>query len=70
MFEEQRGAHSLSHALNASMSIDPLSPILYSTHLKAIDRRRRDVMAAVERCIVRRGRDNVIIDDKPANEHT
>lgn len=44
------------------MKRDPLSPILTRPHLEAIDRRLHIIMATIEDCMTRQGKDTVLVD--------
>lgn len=42
---------SLSEALRIAMANDPIAPILWEPHLKAIDRRVVIVLSAIRECV-------------------
>lgn len=60
----QSGPQRLSEAMRASMSIDPVSPILWEPHMRALDRRLNIILQIVRECVVK-ARDplHVIIND-------
>lgn len=53
----------LSDVMRESLQGDPLRPVLTEPHLLALDRRLQKVLRVVQRCIRRRGEDEVITND-------
>ena len=49
------GPDKLSVLLEESLQVDPVSPILTSGHLQALDRRLVQVLKTVARCIIDKG---------------
>lgn len=47
----QTGPQSLSEAMRSSMSIDPISPILWEPHMRALDRRVNIILQVMRECI-------------------
>ena len=58
------GPESLSQVMRASLTTDPLNPILIEPHLDALDRRLSKILHVIHGC-VREGREwkEVVIDD-------
>ncbi|XP_059471981.1 extracellular serine/threonine protein CG31145 [Neocloeon triangulifer] len=65
------GPKKLSELMRESMSRDPLSPILWEPHLKALDRRVQIILLSIRDCISHSGSpDSVIISEFNYNGNT
>ena len=51
----------LSDQLRASMSHDPIAPILTEAHLQSMDRRLVTVLDTIDKCIKDKGEDQVLV---------
>ncbi|KAM9304925.1 extracellular serine/threonine protein kinase FAM20C [Gastrophryne carolinensis] len=55
--------YKLSRAMEESLEMDKISPVLYEPHYDALDRRLRIVLKAVSDCIEKNNYENVVEDD-------
>ena len=51
---------SLSDVLTRHLRMEPLSPMLSTNYLRAIDRRHRNILLEIEKCSLMRGKNNVL----------
>lgn len=52
----------LSKVLESILSFDPISPVLTTLHLRALDRRVNQVMLALTNCIKHNGQNKVFME--------
>ncbi|KAK6643413.1 hypothetical protein RUM43_004918 [Polyplax serrata] len=57
------GPKKLSEAMRESMMADPVTPILWEPHLKALDRRTRIILQGIRDCVNKSDANEVIVDD-------
>ncbi|XP_062999731.1 extracellular serine/threonine protein kinase FAM20C [Elgaria multicarinata webbii] len=62
--------YKLSHLMEESLLRDKIAPILYSSHLEAMDRRLRIVLKAVSDCIEKDGYSHVVENDFASDMNT
>ncbi|XP_038071325.1 glycosaminoglycan xylosylkinase-like [Patiria miniata] len=60
--ELARPQSRLSNRLNASMSHDPIAPVITEVHLQAMDRRLETVLRTIDKCIRNHGESNVLVE--------
>ena len=51
----------LSEVLRQILSRDPIAPVLWDPHFKALDRRLMDILDVINKCIETHGNDYVMI---------
>lgn len=49
----QSGPQRLSEAMRASMSSDPIAPILWEPHMRALDRRLNIILQIMRECVAK-----------------
>ncbi|XP_016060521.1 PREDICTED: glycosaminoglycan xylosylkinase isoform X1 [Miniopterus natalensis] len=59
----------LKSALKSAMAHDPISPVLSSPHLDAVDQRLLSVLATVKQCTDQFGMDTVLVEDRMPLSH-
>lgn len=62
------GDTPLSELTRTSLSKDPIAPVLWEPHLKALDRRLSIVLQAVRDCINRHSIDKVLVSGRLINQ--
>lgn len=56
--------YRLSDVMRESLATDPLSPVLFEPHLKALDRRLQKVLTMVKTCLENEEDKRVLLDDR------
>lgn len=69
-FSFETGSKPLSQLMRESMASDPVAPILWEAHLKALDRRVKILLNTFRECIERNNIEEVIYGRDDFGEHS